>query len=453
MTGSPGTPPTLAGLHAAAGAVAGVLAEPAAWQLCDADLLAGLDAAYRLATAAHTVGIALLVEVDQRKLPIEAGASSTQAWLAATRRLSPGEAHRDVMLAGLLAAAATDGIRAPSGSDPDATVEGAVLAGGLAAGGVNLDQAGRIAAALGELPPDANTATRVAAERVLVDQAGWHGPAALTRLGHRIAERVDPDAADARLGAVLEREERQANRLRCGTRYADGHGNVVYRFQVPVGADAFVRPVLDTLARPERAGPNGEQDVRTGGQRLADAFVEAFRRLSLTGNLPEAGGDRPRVVVTIDHDTLVSGLGGGSIIDTGDQVSVAAVRRLACDAQIIPAILGGDGQLLDLGRARRTFDGPIRTAVIVRDGGCVHPGCDRPARWCDVHHVVPWWKHGKTSLDNGVLLCGYHHKLYDNGEWTIRFSDTGIPESIPPPWVDPDQYPRRHERFLERLRL
>ncbi|MBA3310186.1 MAG: HNH endonuclease, partial [Nocardioidaceae bacterium] len=80
-------------------------------------------------------------------------------------------------------------------------------------------------------------------------------------------------------------------------------------------------------------------------------------------------------------------------------------------------------------------------AVIARDHGCVHPGCDRPARWCDVHHVIAWWKGGRTSLHNGVTLCGFHHRLYDDETWRIRFAADHIPESIPPTWVDPNTNP------------
>jgi hypothetical protein len=63
-----------------------------------------------------------------------------------------------------------------------------------------------------------------------------------------------------------------------------------------------------------------------------------------------------------------------------------------------------------------------------------------------VHHVIPWWDGGRTALHNGALLCGYHHKLYDTGTWTLRFAPDGIPETIPPYWIDLQQRPRRHER-------
>ncbi len=224
-----------------------------------------------------------------------------------------------------------------------------------------------------------------------------------------------------------------------------------YKFRVPVGDDAFIWPILDTLAAPEPAGDGIDAtDTRSPQQRFADGFVDAMRRVGLDGDLPSKGGDRPRVLVTVDFEHLQAGLGYGTMIDTADQLDHGTVRRLACDAQIIPMVLGGDSQILDQGRACRTAQGPLRVAVTARDAGCVHPGCTRPPRWCDVHHVIPWWAGGPTCLTNCVVLCGFHHRLYDDGTWSIRFAGDGIPESIPPAWIDSGRQPRRHERFRER---
>ncbi|MGI8576601.1 MAG: DUF222 domain-containing protein [Nocardioidaceae bacterium] len=432
-------------------ALAGLAGAPL-WRLSDAEAVAALDAAYRKVTQAHAVALRLLGAVDGRGLPVAHGATCTQAWLTARRRVRPGDAKRDVELARLLTRAA-DATPDPAGIGDTETdpVEGSWLAAGVHAGAVNVEQAGCIATALSELPVETDVDARVVAERVLVDQASDHGPATLARLGHRILDVIDPDEADRRLGAVLDREERQATRLRSATRFSDGHGSVFYKLRIPLADDTVIYPVLDALAAPDPAGPAGA-DTRTPHQRLADAFVETFRRVTLDGDLPQSGGDRPRIVITMDLNHLQAGIGAGTILDTGDQLSVSAVRRLACDAQLIPAVLNGPGQLLDLGRARRTFDGPARLAVTLRDRGCIHPGCDRPARWCDVHHVIPWWHGGRTDLTNGVLLCGTHHKLYDHNTWQIRFTPDHIPESIPPPWLDAQRKPIRHTRHLHRRR-
>jgi hypothetical protein len=127
------------------------------------------------------------------------------------------------------------------------------------------------------------------------------------------------------------------------------------------------------------------------------------------------------------------------------------VRKLACDAQVIPALLGSDGQPLDLGRSTRTFTAAQRRALGLRDGpGCAFPGCDRPIAWCDAHHIVHWSDGGHTDLTNGVLLCAHHHTLIHHGDWTVRITACGRPEFLPPTWIDPQRRPRRnHLRRLE----
>lgn len=438
-----GTQDVLTRLLDAGRAIGGAAAGVESWRLSETELIAGLDAAYALSTQAHTVALRLLAEVDRRGLARELGAPSTTAWLTHRLRMRPGDAKRDLQVATLIdQRGSADGVEGPAPGD--ATRDA------LASGSVSVVQAGCVATGLEELPAETPDEKRLLAEGILIEQAQLQGPAALTRLGHRILERIDPEVADARLGALLEAERAQAERMRHATRYSDGHGSVWYRLRVAIGDDAWIRPVLDTLAAPVPVGADGEQDRRTAGQRLADGFVEAFRRVSLDGGLPQSGGDRPRALVTVGLDHLRCGAGVGTLVDSGDQLSVTALRQLCCDAQVIPAVLDGAGQPLDLGRARRTFDGPLRLAVIARDQGCVHPGCTRPARWCDVHHIKAWWAGGTTCLANGVLLCGFHHKIYDAGTWRLQMAPDGIPEAIPPPWIDPRGRPRRHERFLER---
>ncbi|WP_196073342.1 HNH endonuclease signature motif containing protein, partial [Nakamurella alba] len=121
-------------------------------------------------------------------------------------------------------------------------------------------------------------------------------------------------------------------------------------------------------------------------------------------------------------------------------------RRLLCDTKVIPAVLDALGVVLDVGRARRTVPKALRGALILRDRGCAFPGCDRPPAWCDAHHIQFWARDlGVTSLDNGVLLCGHHHRLIHQQDWTIQLNpEDRLPEFIPPPWLDPGQRPRRN---------
>lgn len=165
-----------------------------------------------------------------------------------------------------------------------------------------------------------------------------------------------------------------------------------------------------------------ERDPRTPGKRRSDALVElggvAARMLDggrshTTGNVAGSA----KVVVTVDYQTLIGELakigqlpGLGQSI-SGDLVDAGTARRLACDADVIPVVLGGDSEPLDVGRTKRLFTGGLRTAVIHRDQGCTFPGCERPPDWCDAHHLIPWWAGGETSLANAALLCTRHHTI------------------------------------------
>lgn len=185
------------------------------------------------------------------------------------------------------------------------------------------------------------------------------------------------------------------------------------------------------------------RDTRTAAARRIDALTFLCERMLAEGQLPENGGERPQVVVTMRWQDLRDQVGHG-LLDTGDLLTPETVRRLACDAKIIPAVLGGQGQVLDVGRARRLIDGPLRRALVLRDKGCAWPGCDRPPRWADGHHIRHWADDGPTSLDNSVLLCGHHHREVHKAQWTVRIGADGHPEFQPPKHIDPLQRWRRN---------
>jgi 5-methylcytosine-specific restriction protein A len=115
---------------------------------------------------------------------------------------------------------------------------------------------------------------------------------------------------------------------------------------------------------------------------------------------------------------------------------------LLCDAKIVPVVLGGDSQPLDVGREKRTATLAQRKAVAARDGGCAYPGCDRPAHRCQIHHRLHWFDGGGTDINNLVMLCTQHHTVIHQSGWAIRMH-RGHPEFIPPRWLDPTQTPRR----------
>ena len=204
---------------------------------------------------------------------------------------------------------------------------------------------------------------------------------------------------------------------------------------------AVLRTALDPFTGPAPSTADGP-DPRSPARRQADGLIELARRALQTGDLPETGGQRPQVTITLDYETLRKQLGAAEL-GWGGPVTAASARRIACDAQLIPVLLGGAGQPLDVGRASHTIPTGIRRALVARDRGCAFPGCDRPAAWCDGHHIQHWADGGPTALANLVLLCGHHHRTIHHHGWQVRL-DHGLPVFLPPPWIDPTQTPRRN---------
>ncbi|WP_156213659.1 HNH endonuclease signature motif containing protein, partial [Lentzea aerocolonigenes] len=125
------------------------------------------------------------------------------------------------------------------------------------------------------------------------------------------------------------------------------------------------------------------------------------------------------------------------------RVPVEQVRQLACNAGIIPLVLGEKSQPMNIGRKARSFPAGIRRVLVARDRGCAFPGCTRPPRHCDGHHIHHWADGGETSVENAVLLCRQHHTLIHHSEWEVKMA-AGIPVFYAPAWLDPTRRPRRN---------
>ena len=133
-------------------------------------------------------------------------------------------------------------------------------------------------------------------------------------------------------------------------------------------------------------------------------------------------------------DEAIAGITGVGVTSDRTELSAATIRRLACDAEIIPAVLGTHGEPLDVGRARRLVTVAIWTALVLRDRHCAFPGCSRPPVMCHAHHIQHWILHGKTKLENLVLLCGLHHRVIHDTPWQVRLNPNDRkPEFLPPP--------------------
>ncbi len=162
--------------------------------------------------------------------------------------------------------------------------------------------------------------------------------------------------------------------------------------------------------------PRTGDDLRTGPQRRADALIELCQQVLSAGDLPEVAGERPHLNLTVSLETLEqrAGAPAAQLGHTGPVIAETA-RRLACDASISRIITDGPSQVLDVGRRTRTISPALRRALVVRDAGCVHPGCARPPSWCEGHHLRHWVDGGTTDLANLILLCRRHHRAQHEG--------------------------------------
>jgi hypothetical protein len=173
---------------------------------------------------------------------------------------------------------------------------------------------------------------------------------------------------------------------------------------------AIVDAAVDALAAPQKDPETGEYDPRTPGARRADALVEIVQRaVGAPDGVPRQA--KTSLVVTIGLDQLQQACRGAGLTLGGAPLSIGTVRRLACDAQVIPAVLGSRGEVLEQGRAERLFNRAQIRHLWLRDRHCTFPGCTKPATWCDAHHLVHWADGGPSDTDNGALLCQRHHTV------------------------------------------
>ncbi|WP_433803511.1 DUF222 domain-containing protein [Actinomycetospora sp. CA-084318] len=181
----------------------------------------------------------------------------------------------------------------------------------------------------------------------------------------------------------------------------------------PDGADGAAAP----------GPPPAPEPTRPGAHRAARLPIPA----------------RAQIAVTIPLDWLRAQVGHAEF-DTGRALDPATARRLACDARILPAVLGTRSEPVELGRAAYAVTEALRRLLTIRDRGCAHPGCTRRPRRCHAHHIRHWIDGGPTDPDNLVLPCRYHHHLAHHSGWEIHMLDDR-PWFTPPRWIDAERQP------------
>ena len=390
----------------------------AAWTLTPAELQVLLPRLTRLKSRLGELELRVLREADRLSVGDDVGATNTPAWWAHVT------GQRVPVANGLTKLAAT------LDDDAHQTTREA-----LAAGQIQVEQARVVLDAVEALPAELGRELLAHAETHLVGLADLDGPTrfepkALRIAGRKILEVVAPDIAEAHEAAVLEAEEREAASNAVLTMRPDGHSSMLGRFKIPVLHGEILAKHLDAIAAPRHQRAIAEPDETTTGTaarvakplRWGQALMEYLETRDATGT-PKAGGVAATVVVTMTMENLVGNSVGSELpatLDTGELISASAARRLACEAGMIPAVLGGRSQPLDLGRKARFHTEPQRIALMLRDGGCAAVGCDWPPGMCHVHHRTPWSRGGMTTVDEGLMLCPRHHTLAHDARYQLK---------------------------------
>src|SRR4051794_21525447 len=370
----------------------------------------------------------VLNEIDIQGAKELYGYSNTTQFVAAAERMTPRDAKKLVDRA-----TATNAGRRLNGTDdpPVAPLTGVVATEGVLGAG-HIDT---IVGVMSKIPSDATEEDRTEAEEILVELARKASPAEVTKAGQNILARLDPDGPHP--------DDRDpVNPLRTLRFQKKRDGRLGITIEVDALLAAQTRAVLDPLAE-RRTTDEGEPDTRSQAERYGDAYGEIIGLVITSPDLPVQAGDHVHISVIIPFDILKTEL-GKACLDLTDEISATDARILACDCGVIPAVLSSKGELLDIGRMKRFVTPGQRRALRIRDRGCSFPGCCRKPKHCQAHHILEWVLNGLTDLDNLVLLCAHHHRLLHRSDWTVRMAKDGLPEFIPPDYLDPLQEPRRN---------
>ena len=402
-----------------------ILGERPVWSMSDGELLPALDQVDAAVAWLLTYRLQLVARVDETGLAEELGARDTAELLAMRHRIDRREAHRDVKLARTLpkyvgvSTALTDETRP-----------------------LRPAQASAIVTALERVRSRVPAEDLDVAEEQLVNLAGHLCPGELAKAAKEICDLLDSDGPEPDENAAYERES---------LTLIEAENGIKFRGYLANENAELLRSRVHAAARPHKT-VNGELDPRSREKRQADALTATLAIAAAatdTGFKPPAPGTeswlpgfgaKATITVTIDFEDLKSAAADatGDLV-YGDGLSAAAIRRLACDAKIIPLVLGSNSEPLDVGRAERLVTRSMRRALNVRDKGCVV--CGAPPIHCDAHHLRSWIDGGETAIHNLVLLCRAHHRSLHDGHWIITISDAHVQVSRPS-WADPPAQPR-----------
>ena len=353
------------------------------------------------------------------------------------------------------AAEASLRVRVGRGITPHASLIGAPIpatfehiAAALSAGRLGVDAAAAIIHHLTEAARTASPEIIREAEALLVEQAQALPAELVAQSAQRTCATLDPDGVEPR-----ENELRQKRRFHLG-REVDGMTPfsgladpinagllraALSERTAPSRQPRFIDPD-DLEATDESAAFDGRPlDGRTREQRAFD-IVFGLLTAGIRTDRDAVGSlhGTATVTVVVTAKELVAGTGAAWIDDILSPVSTATTREIICDGGVHLQIEDDKGEILWEGDRERYFTPAQRRALAVRDGGCLGPNCTAPPSWCHAHHVVEWEHGGPTDVDNGALLCSFHHHQLHAGGFQLRMN-RGVPEMLAPPWLDREQ--------------
>jgi len=389
-----------------------------------ASIAAAIDA---LAVQLDCTRVGLVAEAQARGVVAESSSASPADWLMANSfHLEPSDAARTADLAKACAQPANQ-----------------VIAAAVAGGTLTVRKAVTALRQLGQVEHALAPGKREEALASLTQMAQTGYDRNVVAVGRALMSLIGADRS-------LERDEDALRALSSLRLFPLENGMLRVSGQLDPEAGAVLTAALDPLTTPHPAKPQpggkhagGKhegatstpdtgwvdpatgRDLRPADRRRAEALIELCRRAAA------AGGSAPKstkatLIVLIDNEHLTSRVRGyGRALD-GTVISPETVRKLGCDASIIPVVLGSEGQPLDVGRLKRLVTESMQAALWIRDKGCTFPGCGRPPQWCAAHHVIHWVDGGTTCLLNLALLCAYHHTYVHQHDLTATVTAFGV---------------------------
>ncbi|MBM7507701.1 hypothetical protein JOE61_001515 [Nocardioides salarius] len=395
-----------------------------------------------LESQTEALRLKVLAEAERRQVATDEAATGTDAWAAAltgtTREINAGGLH----LAQLLK------------TKYHHTREA------YAAGQLRADQVRVIVRAAEQAPLETTVEQLAAAEEVLVNKATGIGTRSgrpmnakrLRQAARRMLDIVDRDLADKHEAIMLGRESRRAKHETYLALHDNGDGTYSGKFTIPELHGSLLRTALETLSAPRRlnktrtsaegetisgydeSAPTGPGHGLSGWEIAGNALCELIEHLPTDG---WNGANALTILVTMTAEDLTHDLTqagkldpadwpdwhgpdetGTAKLDTGIRTAAGDLRRLACEAGLVPAVLNTKSVPLDLGRTRRLHSHHQRKALALVHDTCAIGTCERPFAWSEIHHLIPWSHHGDTDLD-AIPLCSWHHHRAHDPRWHL----------------------------------